>query len=666
MSAGVSADTIRDSSFMRLFAHLRVTDVGRLAGLFSICALLHGCTNGYIATLPTTIADGNGFHRYETKAYAFEYTGQFKNSAPNGQGSARAYDIQGQLSASCSGEFSTDASSGLLSGEGEVYRPNGTLIFKGQLSGVLSSGMGCMVGSEGTYVSPTGWTMKSDQFYLVGAATGVMVRPGACTVGDPQGNTWTGNCNLPTQSKHAAIQYNNNPQAPQYSLPELQFYSGFLVFTSGGIEQFKLASGPGVMRYANGEQVEGNFDVGQLEDGLVKVTGADGKVYQAIASNGKLGPRQMAPSQLASSAQACGFPGWRIVSGRCEQNTWSGDVDAYDAAGVERITGTFAQGVPSGIVTWSRLDSNLKVRGNMVALNGGLGFTQGKVTVDDVLAYDGEMSGFAPSGNGICIVAGSPERCEFLNGERIDALYKTRLENDRLRSDMAANQQAMQAQQSERQQAAARQQAAQSEQGSGDMFGKFMAIGIGAGAVSSVSGVSSTIRNQMITGMAADILTDGQAGGIATAQRNLGVQSSAGSAQAAASTLSGATMSNNSGLKGSSAVASRAEAEADSSAATLQNIAGMGSTPGHAERSQELDDIVAKVAADSGMQTRIVSYQCAPDDPEQSLTVPYKTAACGDAKENWFKVYACNDVDNMSAANQQCLDSCGSASCEEQ
>ncbi|WP_150644011.1 hypothetical protein [Pseudomonas fluorescens] len=613
-----------------------------------------------LATLPTTIPDGDGFHRYQTSGDVFEYTGQFKNSAPNGQGSARSYNAQGQLTSTCKGEFAT--SNAQLSSEGELFRPNGTVIFKGQLSGNLVLGIGCQAGPKGLYISPTGWTLNSNEFFIVGAASGVWVRPGPCTVGDPQGNTWTGNCNLPSQSKHAAIQYNNYPQAPSYSLPELEFSSNFLRFTSGGIEQFKMATGPGVMRFANGEQVEGNFDLGHLEDGLVKVTAADGKVFQAIASNGKLGPRQLAPEQLASIGQICGFPGWRIVSGRCEHNTWSGDVDAYDATGMERISGSFKMGMPSGTITWSRLDSGLQVRGKMVANNGGLGFTQGEVSVAGVQAYEGEMSGFAPNGNGICTVSGSPERCEFAQGERVDVLYKTRLENDRLRGEIAANQQA---QRRTQQQAAARQQAAaEAEDDSGDMFGKVLAIGIGAGAVSSVSGVSSTIRNQMITGMAADILTDGKAGAIATAQRNLGVQSSAGSMQPVLSTLSGATMSNNGTLKGSSAVGSNAGG--DASTATLQNIAGMGSTAGHAERSQKLDDIVAKVAADSGMKTRNVTYRCAPGDPEQSVTVPYKTEACAAAKENWFSVYACNDVEHMSAANQQCIQGCGNANCDEQ
>ncbi|MOA30979.1 hypothetical protein D3C78_1521080 [compost metagenome] len=123
-------------------------------------------------------------------------------------------------------------------------------------------------------------------------------------------------------------------------------------------------------------------------------------------------------------------------------------------------------------------------------------------------------------------------------------------------------------------------------------------------------------------------------------------------------------MGSNSVLKGSSAVASRTETDASNT--TLQNIAGIGSTPGHAERSQQLDDIVAQVSAEMGLKTYDATYQCAPGDPVQHVTVPYKSEACRAAKQNWFQVYACNDVERMGAANQQCLESCGNAGCDEQ
>lgn len=641
---------------MRLLVASRVTTIG----LGTAYMLLAGCAQFTPAPMPTGIPDGVHTHRFQTNppSSTFEYSGEWKNGVPHGQGSGREFDLNGQLKATCKGEFRTPQP-GYLEGDGEIYRPDGTVLFRGKLQGSLPFGSGCMAGAKGLYTSPTGWTVSSDKFSIVSYAIGVYLLPGGtCTLGDPQGNTWTGTCNLPTQSKHANIIFDGMT----YSLPELEVSPQIIHFTAGGIVNFTLANGPGVMRFANGEQVQGNFDLGHLDDGLVQVTSPDGKASQSMVSNGKLGPRHMASAQLAS-AQSCGFPGWRLASGDCEQNSWSGTVDAYDASGMERIAGPFKKGVPAGSVTWSRLDSGLQIRGTMVAVNGGLGFTKGQVSVNGTPVYEGAMNGFAPNGNGICTVDGSPERCEYAQGERIDALYKTRLENDRLRREMAANQEAQQLAQ---QQAAARQQAqaqAEASSGGGDLFGKVVAIGIGAGAVSSVSGVSSEIRNQMITGMAADILTDGKAGGIATAQQNLGIQN-AGSLQPAASVLSGASMGNNAALKGSSAVASRTEA--DASNATLQNIAGIGSTPGHDERSQQLDDIVAQVAADMGMKTYEATYQCAPEDPVQHVTVPYKSEACLAAKQNWFQVYACNEVESMGAANQQCLDSCGNAGCDEQ
>ncbi|MDD0842552.1 hypothetical protein [Pseudomonas sp. Gutcm_11s] len=639
--------------------HLRAASRTTI-GLGAMSMLLAGCTQFTPAAMPTGIPDGVYTHRFQANPSlsAFEYSGEWKGGVPQGKGSGRGFDINGTLSATCKGDFRT-LQSGYLEGDGEIYRPDGTVLFRGQLTGSLTFGAGCMAGSKGTYISPTGWTVSSEKFTMVSFSAGVYLLPGStCTLGDPQGNTWTGTCNLPAQSKHANIAFDG----ATYSLPYLEVTSQVIHFTALGIVNFTLANGPGVMRYANGEQVQGNFDLGHLDDGLVQVTSPDGKVSQAMVSNGKLGPRHMASSQLAS-AKSCGFPGWRLASGTCEQNSWSGTVDAYDASGMERIAGPFKKGVPAGTVTWSRLDSGLQIRGTMVAVNGGLGFTKGQVSINETPIYEGEISGFAPNGNGICTVDGSPERCEYSHGERIDALYKTRLENNRLRREMAANQEAQQLAQ---QQAAARQQAqaqAEADSGGGDLFGKVMAIGIGAGAVSSVSGVSSEIRNQMITGMAADILTDGQAGGIATAQQNLGVQN-AGSVQPAVSALSGASMGSNGVLKGSSAVASHTET--DASNATLQNIAGIGSTPGHAERSQQLDDIVAQVAADAGMKTYDATYQCSPEEQPQHVTVPYKSEACRVAKQNWFQVYACNDVEHMGAANQKCLESCGNAGCDEQ
>jgi hypothetical protein len=100
---------------------------------------------------------------------------------------------------------------------------------------------------------------------------------------------------------------------------------------------------------------------------------------------------------------------------------------------------------------------------------------------------------------------------------------------------------------------------------------------------------------------------------------------------------------------------------------SLQNMAGMDTATANArsERSKKLDDIVVKLANDGGMKVLNVKYQCAPSDPVQTVSVPYKSQACATAKENWFTVYACNDVDRMSAATEKCRQACGDPSCDE-
>ncbi|MEK1941999.1 MAG: hypothetical protein AAAB16_16645 [Pseudomonas sp.] len=115
---------------------------------------------------------------------------------------------------------------------------------------------------------------------------------------------------------------------------------------------------------------------------------------------------------------------------------------------------------------------------------------------------------------------------------------------------------------------------------------------------------------------------------------------------------------------GSAAVATR---PADASATSLQNMAGINAATDNARatRGQQLDQIVAKVAADGGMKTMVASYRCSAEEPLQSVTVPYKTEACRAAKQNWFAVYACNEVASMSAANEQCRQGCGNVNCDE-
>lgn len=69
------------------------------------------------------------------------------------------------------------------------------------------------------------------------------------------------------------------------------------------------------------------------------------------------------------------------------------------------------------------LEKNLKYDG--VFKNGMR--TKGKLFVNNSLMYDGGIRNGRPSGSGICIYKEEPERCEFYNGKRVDAIYKQRI-----------------------------------------------------------------------------------------------------------------------------------------------------------------------------------------------------------------------------------------------
>lgn len=127
--------------------------------------------------------------------------------------------------------------------------------------------------------------------------------------------------------------------------------------------------------------------------------------------------------------------------------------------------------------------------------------------------------------------------------------------------------------------------------------------------------------------------------------------------------LTAGTMST--GRVGSEAAA---VSESTSTANTsLQNMAGInaGADAARAARSQQMDTIVANLAAEGGLKTVVYSYRCSAEEQLQTVTVPYKSEACRAAKENWFAVYACNSVERMSAANEQCRQGCGNIQCNE-
>jgi hypothetical protein len=117
------------------------------------------------------------------------------------------------------------------------------------------------------------------------------------------------------------------------------------------------------------------------------------------------------------------------------------------------------------------------------------------------MAYDGQFSGVQPNGRGTCMYQGSPESCEYYNGARVDALYKTRQENERMQ---LAQEKARQQQEQARQQQA---QARQSEDGNWGL--KAVVIG-GMAAIAGKSGIPIDKQVEIVGNVATDVLSDGK------------------------------------------------------------------------------------------------------------------------------------------------------------
>ncbi len=149
----------------------------------------------------------------------------------------------------------------------------------------------------------------------------------------------------------------------------------------------------------------------------------------------------------------------------------------------------------------------------------------------------------------------------------------------------------------------------------------------------------------------------------AIAVSTVAANSAHNSAQASSQLLSAGTMATGRVGSGSAAVS----ANTSTANTSLQNMAGInaGTDSTRAARSQQMDAVVAKLAAEGGLRTAAYSYRCSAEEPLQTVTVPYKSEACRAAKENWFAVYACNNVERMSAANEQCRQGCGNIQCNE-
>lgn len=384
----------------------------------------------------------------------------------------------------------------LVMDDGEVKRGDGSVMFRGNVESNPALANGCVtiardrsVKRIGTYFAPGGWSIASEDFHLfewlspemlrfrqgqfkeadgrpydrfrLGQPERVIFRSGRCQIRSPAGDLWDGSCDVPEATKrtHVVVQKATEKGIPNfsasanvrwiegvavrvdtdYTAPELRAGSKPMIWIGPmSLSGFALANGEGVLQYANGDKLSAHFDMGLPTDGVATLTEKSGAVWRVAIADGKPGAmRHPAPQTLQATGQECGFPGWRLLKGSCDAGRWSGDVEAYSANGNGRIVGSFDKNQPRGEITWSNVADQTSLRGTMVYEAGNLGFVKGRAFVRDAQVYEGPLAGYEPRGAGLCRHEGASEACEYANGERVDSLYKMRLENERLRIEQA-------------------------------------------------------------------------------------------------------------------------------------------------------------------------------------------------------------------------------------
>ncbi len=239
---------------------------------------------------------------------------------------------------------------------------------------------------------------------------------------------------------------------------------------------------------------------------------------------------------------------------------------------------------------------------------------------NDELVFDGAILEGAFDGSGLCRFNGSLERCEYAYGERVDQLFKTRLELEAYKSAKQQEQeQLMRAHQEklaiERRRAEAlqaqRQAAAQQEQG-GFQWGKLAALGVGALA-GGITKLPTDVQADMITSMVADSMAGQQ-----------GVSNMQSSMQAATAKAGGG------GGTGSALLSAGPSAQKPA--------------------------------------RQIFNYQatCPIGGAPFNIPVPYRTQACLEAAKDFAYTYACNDADRFAEVTSNCQAACGgSPQCQE-
>lgn len=526
---------------------------------------------------PSKIDVPDGFHTYTYQWFShlldvkndddLTYVGQYVNGIPKGPGKMTGVKRQrGSCSVcepagtypqdSCEGEFGVDAPAGSgwvathswdnegkfrqVLAKGVVRTPEGKPYFTGYFTSTLPSAKGCvpLENSVGRYESPQGWAMTSTLNSSLQPTTSTLLRPrsGRCSIIGPDGITM--------ESERCFVNEGNID-------PGFKSRLGIEIPAKSKVDEvFGLISGPVKLTLPDGAVITGVANKGNLF-GAAKLLPKDGGDPQLVWFNGGRKPgklRHLAPEVIARKGKICGGPNnYYLVNGTCQGGTWDGLVSAYTLDGLTHIEGRFRRGQATGYVVYSTLADGRSFKGQMVRQNSGFAYTSARISQEEQVVYDGEIRDFKPHGQGTCWYEGKPERCEHLDGERVDAIYKTRLENERLRLALEAQRRQQQREAAERAEAQRQQQLAQqqsaTEESGGFQWGKLAAMGTGA-LIGGLDKLPVDAQAKIIAGMAAD--STAGTSGMGNTQR-----AAAGVSAAAGSTTNGGSSSGSSSVTGS-------------------------------------------------------------------------------------------------------------------
>lgn len=188
------------------------------------------------------------------------------------------------------------------------------------------------------------------------------------------------------------------------------------------------------------------------------------------------------------------------------------------------------------------------------------------------------------------------------------------------------------------------------EEAAGQLFGQVLALGFSAAIIGS-SDLPSFDKLQLGQAFVSDVLGEGD--GTAMMSMITGMAGAAGGGLDD-NLFAGGMNFNAPGLNGILQGAMGAAA-----GGSAPGIAGSGSGSSTARVASG-----GAAATPGALKQDRYSFSC-PMGGSHTITVPYKTQACGAAAKNFARVYACNLIDDFSSAQRQCQQACGSPQCAE-